>query len=229
MHVRDIMTSPVVTVAPDTPLKTVAELLVEHRISAVPVVDSTGALVGIISEGDLIHRQETRTQRRHSWWLNLFGSDELRALEFVKSHGRFAREVMSRHVLTVDAWATLSALARLFDKGGVKRLPVMADGKLAGIVSRLDLVRALARATSNEDAAASRPDAEIQLDLEAAVKNESWASALTLVFGVHGGIIQLMGFVRSESERQALIVLAENIPGVTRVEDHLQMRNFTDV
>jgi CBS-domain-containing membrane protein len=228
MHVHEIMTSPVITVAPDTPLKAVAELLVNNRISAVPVVDEAGKVVGMICEGDLMHREETHPEQRHSWWLELFTSEDALAHEYVKSHGRKARDVMSRHVLSVDPSSTLGDVATLLDKGGIKRVPVLDGGKLVGIVSRADLVRALVRMAPADVASEKAVDAEIQMALDAEIKSEPWTSTLTLVTTVHDGVVQLLGFARSDEERRALVVLAQNIPGVSRVEDRLHLRNYAD-
>lgn len=228
MRVHDIMTSPVITVTPDMRLRDVAELLVSNRISAVPVVDQAGKVVGMISEGDLIHREETHTERRQSWWLELFTSDDALAQDYVKSHGRTAQDVMSRHVLSVAPSATPAHVANLLDKRRIKRVPVIEDGRLVGIVSRADLVRAMVRAAPANAVSGKRPDAEIQMDLDAAIKNEPWTTPLTLVTTVNDGVVQLLGIARSEDERRALGVLARNVAGVVRVEDRLQLRNFAD-
>lgn len=227
MRVHDIMTSPVITVGPDTPLKDLAELLVRNRISAVPVVED-GKIVGMVSEGDLIHREETRTERRQSWWLEIFVSNDVLAQEYVKSHGRKVRDVMSRHVLSVDPSATPAHVASLLDKHRIKRVPVIDDGKLVGIVSRADLVRALVRAARDDVPFGKRSDAEIQMELDAAIGSEPWTSPLTLVTTVNDGVVQLLGIARSDDERRALGVLARNINGVVRVEDRLQLRSFAD-
>lgn len=228
MRVQDIMTSPVITATPEMPLRDVAELLVRHRISAVPVVDQAGKVVGMVSEGDLIHREETHTERRQSWWLELFTSDDALAQDYVKSHGRTAKDVMSRHVLSVDTSATPAHVASLLEKRRIKRVPVIEDGKLVGIVSRADLVRALVRAAPADAASGKHTDAEIQMALDAAIKNEPWTGSLTLVTTVNDGVVQLLGIARSDDERRALGVLARNIPGVVRVEDRLQFRTYAD-
>lgn len=226
MRVHEIMTSPVITVSLDTSLQDVAETLVENRISAVPVVDAAGKVLGIVSEGDLIHRHETRTEHRRSWWLELFTSDDARAYEYVKSHGRTAADVMTRRVLSVGPSATLADVAGLLDEARIKRVPVVDDGKIVGIVSRADLIRALVRTARNEAPAEKRSDSDIQLALDAAIKSQPWASSFTLVTTVQDGVVHLIGIARSNEERKALVVLAENIPGVVRVEDQLTLKSY---
>ncbi len=230
MRVHEIMSYPVITVAPDDTLVTVAEKLVRHRISAAPVVDAAGHVVGIVSEGDLLHRAETRTERRRSWWLELFTSGETLAQDYVKSHGRLAKDVMSRRVLSVHPDSSLADVADLLDRRGIKRVPVLDAGKLIGIISRADLVRAFVAAkTGSKEPEVVRSDADIQIDLDAALQREAWASPLTVVTAVQEGVVQLLGLIRSAEERDALVLLAGNVPGVRRVEDRLQLRAFAEL
>ncbi|MBS7538979.1 CBS domain-containing protein [Ancylobacter lacus] len=230
MRVHEIMSYPVITVTPDDTLVAVAEKLVRHRISAAPVVDPAGHVVGIVSEGDLLHRAETRTERRRSWWLELFTSGETLAQDYVKSHGRLAKDVMSRRVLSVHPDSSLADVADLLDRRGIKRVPVLDGGKLVGIISRADLVRAFVAAkTGRKGPEAARSDADIQIDLDAALQREAWASPLTVVTAVQDGVVQLLGLIRSADERDALVLLAGNVPGVRRVEDRLQFRAFAEI
>ena len=143
MKAADIMTRKVKTVAPDTLVQNVAELMIEHRISGVPVVDGARRVVGILSEGDLMRRSEIETERRHSWWLELLSDPTSRAEEFVKSRGRRVADVMTRSVISVTPRTELREIADTMEKWGIKRVPVVSGGKLVGIVSRHDLLRAL--------------------------------------------------------------------------------------
>jgi CBS domain-containing protein len=154
MKVSDIMTSPVITVGPNTPVRDVAGLLYENRISAVPVLES-GRLVGLVSEGDLLHRHEIGTDHNApagAWWRRLFERDRSPA-EYIKSHAKRARDVMTRQVVSIASDAPLAEAADLFAARGIKRVPVMRRGELVGIVSRADLVRALARMPATDSAA----------------------------------------------------------------------------
>ena len=156
MRAMDVMTTNVITVSPDTSVQEVAKILSERSISGVPVVDAENRLVGIVSEGDLLHRVEMgtdrrpdrRTGRRRSWWLDTVGSDEELARAYVKSHGRTARDVMTSEVTSVNETTELADIANLLETRRIKRVPVVRDGKLVGIVSRANLVRALAAAGS---------------------------------------------------------------------------------
>lgn len=148
MRAGDVMTTDVITVAPETSVQDLAVLLANHGISGVPVVDAVNNLVGLVSEGDLLHRTETgterRTQRRRSRWLDVFASDRNSARDYVRSHGRTVRDVMTRDVITVTETTELNEVANLLETKRVKRVPVVRDGKVIGIVSRANLVRALA-------------------------------------------------------------------------------------
>src|SRR6516162_4436631 len=154
MRAMDVMTSEVISVDPDTSVQALAALLSERGISGVPVVDADNRVVGVISEGDLVYRVETgterrkeaRTGRRRSWWLDRIASDRELARDYVKSHGRTVRDVMTRNVVVVDDTTELADIAILLETKRIKRVPVVRDGRLVGIVSRANLVRALATA-----------------------------------------------------------------------------------
>ena len=137
MQAKDVMTPNVVTVTPDASVKDIAELLLERQISALPVVDAEQKIVGIVSEGDLLRRPETGTERRRSWWLSLFSSSEERAADYVKGHGRRAEEVMTRNVVTVEEDTPLNKIAELLERRRIKRVPVVVGGFRATRRSRL--------------------------------------------------------------------------------------------
>ena len=225
LRAKDVMTSQVVSVASDSTVSTVADLLVKHGISAVPVIDN-GRLVGIVSEGDLVHRAEIGTEPRHrrSWWLNIFGDKASLAAEYTRSHSARVADVMMRNVVTVAETTPLSEVADLLEKKRIKRAPVMRFGAVVGIVSRADLVRALATAKRPPLAAAS--DDSIRARLLEALTAEPWLQAEGPQVTVSDGVVAFWGVLRSEEERQAMRVLAENIEGVRRVEDHMAMIEF---
>jgi CBS domain-containing protein len=221
----DVMTTNVITVDPNTSVQEVARLLSERSISGVPVVDSQNRLVGIVSEGDLLHRVETgterRVRRRRSWWLDTIGSDEELARDYVKSHGRTAKDVMTRDVISVAETTELADIATLLETKRIKRVPVVRDGQLVGIVSRANLVRALA-AAGGQPTSAAADDRTIRQNLLAELKGREWVHTWAADIIVRDGVVHLwVSDDRPEEERQALRVAAENVPGVRGVEEHI--------
>jgi len=221
MLARDVMTTDVATVAAHTPVEEVARFLLERGISGAPVVDDDHRVIGIVSEGDLLHRAEIGTERQRSWWLSWFASREEVASDYVKSHGRRAADVMSKNVVTVSEDTPLAELAELLERRRIKRVPVVQDGRLAGIVSRADILRALAAHGRDALKAPSGDDRAIREQFFARMEKEGLPRPAVVNVVVADGVVNLWGFVDTEQERDALRVLAESIPGVTRVEDHL--------
>lgn len=220
MKARDVMVSPVITVDENETVRDVARLLVEKRISAVPVVDSAGKVVGIVTEADLMHRTETGTERPYSWWLSLFLGDRTIAADYVKSHATTVKDVMTRDVKTADPDTPLFEIADLFGENHIKRVPIVSKaGNIVGIVSRANIIQAIASARPKLEI--SLPDAMIRERLLDELKKQSWAHVHKLNVTVANGVVDLWGFVESEKERQAVTVAAEAIPGVTAVSDHL--------
>ncbi len=144
MEAQDIMTRDVVTVGPDATVQEIAQLLVDRHVSAAPVVDAAGALLGIVSEGDLVRRLEIAGERQPSWWLAMISDPGERAKDYVKTHAQKASEIMTKNVATVNEATSVADIAHLLEERRIKRVPVLADGKLVGIVARADLLRALA-------------------------------------------------------------------------------------
>ena len=221
MRAVDVMTRDVITVGPNTTVSEIARLFLRRRISGVPVVDAEGAILGIVSEGDLVRRVETETDARHSWWLELLSESPARAAEYAKSRGRTAKDVMTTNVVTVLESTTLREIADLMEKHRIKRVPVMRDGRLVGIVSRANLLQGLASGTISETV--SRDDAAIRDSILRELKAQSWTSLWTKNIVVTDGIVHLWGLVRSEDERHAIRVAAENAPGAKGVRDHLSL------
>jgi CBS domain-containing protein len=227
MRAMDVMTTNVITVGPETSVQDVAKLLSERSISGVPVVDTQNRLVGIVSEGDLLHRVETGTerraqQRRRSWWLDTIGSDEELARHYVKSHGRTAKDVMTSDVISVSDTSELADIANLLETKRIKRVPVVRDGKLVGIVSRANLVRALAAAGSRLGADTATDDRTIRQKLLQELQGQEWVHTWAADIIVRDGVVHIwVSDDRPDGERQALRVAAENIPGVRGVEEHI--------
>lgn len=226
MKAADIMTSDVVTIDDAASVIDAARLLLQHRISALPVVDRDGRLVGIVSEGDLMRRAETGTERRRSWWLELLAGSETLAGEYVKSHANRVADVMTRKVVTAAPDAELGEIANLLERNGIKRVPIVDGGKVVGIVSRANLVQALA-AGKEGIAIAGRPDdARIRERILARLKAEPWRPFMLNVV-VHDGEVDLWGMVDSLEQKRAARVAAEGVPGVTAVKDNLVIRPAT--
>lgn len=220
MKAKDVMTTKVVSVSPDMPVNAIAALLLERHVSAVPVIDVDRRILGIVSEGDLMRRGET--VRRGSWWLSAFAGAEDLADQFVKTHGQRAKDVMTRNVVTVTEETPVATIAELIEQKGIKRVPVVRDGRLVGIVSRADLLRVLATRGLKPMIPEIQEDEAIRKQLLAVIEREPWADTTHLSIVVDQGVVHLWGLVRSESERHALRVAAEAVPGVRGIEDHLR-------
>jgi len=218
MQAQDVMTKQVVTVEPGTPVEAIARLMVEHRISGVPVVEPSGRLVGMVTDGDLYRRAELSTDQHRFNWLELFWSGRADAKDYVMTHGRTARDVMTPNVYAVAPDTSLQQVANLLSDRHVRRVPVVADDRLVGIVSRANLVQAFAT-LPHEHRADSHSDRQIRDQILAEYKRQSWGQTEGNVIVTHG-IVHLWGFVGSETEVTALRLSAEAIPGVVGFEDH---------
>ncbi len=220
MKALDIMTREVVAASPDTPVRDVAKLMIDHHISGVPVIDA-GKLVGIISENDLLRRIELGTEKTRSRWLQLFTSDDTLLAEYVHARGRQARDVMSMDVVTVPPDAPVATIAEIMESRHIKRIPVVEGGKVVGIVSRANLVQALATVAPAPPEAVQADDAKIHDAICAEIGKIAWVpSPVMNNVTVCDGIVHLWGYVGSENERRALRIAAERIPGVKEVRDH---------
>lgn len=218
MLAKDVMTTGVATVSPDAPIEDAAKLLLERGISAAPVVDARGRVVGIVSEGDLVRRAETGTEPRRSWWLALLAGRDEQAAEYIKTHGRTVRDVMTRDVISVGDRIPLERIATLLERQRIKRVPVIRGGKLVGIVSRANLLRGLA---ARKPAAGPRAgDRTIRTRvLEELRRAGVDPSLLTVV--VSGGVVQLWGTVDSAPQKHAARVAAQNVRGAQKVVDNV--------
>jgi CBS domain-containing protein len=221
MNAADVMVSNVITVRSDAAVEVIADILLTNRISAVPVVSETGALLGIVSEGDLIHRVEAGTERHRSWWLEMFTGKDLLAREFVKSHGRKATDVMTSPVISVAPDTALGTIAFLLEKHRIKRVPVVKGGKLVGIVSRANLVQAIVRLGNKIPQAASVEDSTLHDKIISELQSKMWANPANINLSVKDGKVELWGLVESELEKNAVRVAVEVMPGVREVQDHL--------
>jgi CBS domain-containing protein len=222
MKARDVMVFPVITVKPSASIREAAALMLERHISALPVVDAQDRLVGMLSEGDLIRRVETGTERRRSWWLRLFTSEAGEAAEYAKTHARRVEDVMTRNVIGAGPDTPLHEVATLLEKHAIKRVPILQDGHLVGILSRANLVQALATARQGEEVHAT--DSEIRERILAELRGQPWADTSLMNVTVKDGVVELWGLIRSEPEKRAMRVAAESVAGVRAVNNHLVVR-----
>lgn len=224
MRAADIMVSNVVTVTPTQTVQEVAEILLERRISGVPVLNSAGGLVGIVSEGDLMRHADAGTQHRRSWWLRLLMGREGLAHDYAKEHARRVEDVMTRQVVTAAPDASVSELAELLERNGIKRVPIVRDRKVVGIVSRANLLQALAAMRKQITIEKPLADAELRESVLARLNAEPWMRSSTINVTVHEGVVDLWGVVDSPSEKRAIRVAAEGTPGVRSVNDGVIIR-----
>lgn len=225
MKTADVMTRAPVCVTPETIIVEAARLMLQHRISGLPVVDADGSIAGIITEGDLLRRAETGTELHRSGWLTfLIGPGRL-AGDYVQAHARKVGDVMTPDVAAVGVLDDLAVVVDLMQKRRVKRVPVVDAGKLVGIVSRADLLRALVRILTREAKAHAHDqatDEAIRDRIVAIVDKEPWGSRPDIDVTVKAGVVDLYGTVMDERERTALIVAAEGVAGVKAVNDRLE-------
>jgi signal-transduction protein with cAMP-binding, CBS, and nucleotidyltransferase domain len=194
--------------------------LAEHDVSALPVLDDVGNLVGMLSEADLIHRVEIGTEKRRTWWQEALTGASTLAADFAKSHGKKVGEVMAAGVVSVSEDTPLSEIAALLERKRIKRVPVVKDGKLVGIVSRSNLIQALASVVDRVDQH-DETDRQIRLELLSRLQQQPWTDFGSRNITVGNRVVHLWGLVGSDAERKALLALAESVPGVSRVADEM--------
>lgn len=222
MLAKEIMTTDVLRATPDQSIHDVARKLLERSVSALPVVDERDRLVGIISEGDLLRRVETGTERKQSWWLDLLASHEEKSRDFVKSHAVHVRDVMTQEVITVEEETPASEIAEILEENRIKRVPVLKGEQLVGIVSRADIIRALA-VRHIPLSAPAEDDFTLRETVLSAIHALDGASSSYVNVLVQDGVVHLWGLVQSPEHRAALRVAVENIRAVDELRDHLQV------
>lgn len=220
MHVKDIMTASVITVLESTPIADAAQTLLEHRISAAPVLSDTGTLVGIVSEGDFMRRAQGDSYQR-SWWLRLIADPGMNASDYVKAHGGQVKDVMTTELVTASEDMAVTSVARLLEAEHIKRVPVVRDSKLVGIVSRADILRGIAARGARDPSPASPSDQAMRAQILEKVEEASWAPTYGLSVFVNEGVVEIWGVVEATEQRDALRVLAQTVPGVKQVDLHL--------
>jgi CBS domain-containing protein len=220
MKASDVMTRRVLSVGPETPILTAVRLMLQHRISGLPVVDGAGAVIGVVTEGDFLRRVETGTLRRRRRWLEiLLGPGQL-AEGYADTHGRKVGDVMTRQPQTITEDTPLDRIVEIMERSRVKRLPVVRADALVGIVSRANVLHAVA-SLSPKTMAPAAADAAIRDQILAELNKESWAPVALVDVTVRDGTVHLWGTLVDERQRRAVCVVAENVPGVKTVRDHL--------
>jgi CBS domain-containing protein len=217
MRAHQIMTRSVITIAPDATILEAARTMLQHHVSGLPVVDATGKLLGIVSEGDFIRRSEIGTPPKRGRWLKVLLGDS--AVDYVREHGRSVSDVMTCDPVTITEDATLEEIVDAMESNGVKRLPVMKGDRLVGLVSRANLMQAVA-SLAREIPDPTAGDDHIRSRVVAAIDKNDW-SPFGLNVIVRDGSVHLSGMITDERARQAAIVAAQNIAGVIKVHDHL--------
>lgn len=221
MKAADVMTKAVVTLPPNAPITDALRLMLGQRISGLPVVDANGRLVGILTEGDLLRRAEIGTEPARSGWRKFVRGASGEAEDFVRTNARRVDELMTKDVVTASESTPLEEIVALMERKHIKRVAIVDDGKLVGIVSRSDLLRSLASAL---DQAVPVPvgDAAIRKAVETQLGAHPWCRGNRVDTVVADGVVFLEGFVFDQKEHQAIRVAAENVPGVKAVEDHIE-------
>jgi CBS domain-containing protein len=220
MKAGDIMSPRVISVVPDASIQNAIQLMLDKRISGLPVIDASGTLVGVVTEGDFLRRAETGTERKRSRWLEILLGPQRLADEYVREHGRKVEDVMTRDPVTVDESAPLDEVVRVMERRRIKRLPVVRGTQVVGIVSRANLLHALASLGRGAPAPA-QSDSAIREQLLAAFHKEVWAPVALIDVVVKNGVVELWGTILDRAQGEGLKVLAENTPGVTKVVSHL--------
>jgi len=221
MKAADVMTRPVLTVTPDGTIAEAARLMLERHVSGLPVLDGDGKIVGMLTEGDLLRRAETGTERHRPRWLELIIGPGRLARDYVDTHARRIAEVMTGDVITVTPQTELPDLVQLMENSHIKRVPVVDCGRLVGIVSRADLVHAMLGILTDSTSGASSGDDEIRNRILGEISVQPWGPRANVDVIVKDGVVEFHGTIFDERERAALVVLAENVPGVNAVKDHL--------
>jgi CBS domain-containing protein len=222
MRAADVMTTNVITVDPDRSVSDAAKLMLEHRISAVAVVAPGGEPLGILSEGDLMRRTELGTEKHRPWWLAMISDSATMARDYTKACARKVKDVMISPAITVEESTPIEEIVKVLEHNSIKRVPVVHEGRIVGIVSRADLLRILASVSVERSAALA--DTVIRAQLSKELNRQPWWDGSLVNISVSEGVVELTGFAATEEQRTALRVLAERMSGVRAVRDDMSVR-----
>lgn len=216
---RDLMTPDVATVPPETPILALAHLMADRHISAVPVLDGQGQVLGLVSEADLIRRLADEDEKAPSWFAGLFADPTAQADRYARVHGATAGDVMTTELISARPDDSAAHVAKVMEDKNVRRVLVLDNGRLMGIVSRADLLRALVAPPGQ---AQGGSDEQIRRAVVAAMRKEPWVDTFHTMIEVKDGVVEIHGFSRSAAVQRALRVLTEGVPGVKEVRDLTQ-------
>lgn len=222
MLAKEIMTTNVACARADQSIHEVAHVLLERSVSALPVVDDDGRLIGVISEGDLLRRVETGTERKQSWWLDMLVSSEEKSRDYLKSHAVHVRDVMTKDVITIDEETPVSEIAGIIEENRIKRVPVLRGERLVGIVSRADIIRMLA-VRHVPITAPAEDDLALRESVLNAIREVDGKSSPYINALVQDGVVHLWGLAQSPTHKDAVQVAVENIPAVKALQNHMQV------
>jgi CBS domain-containing protein len=212
MQVRELMTEHVITIGPEAPIKDVAKILVDNRISGMPVCDIEGKLLGVVSEGDILYKEHDPTERHVGGPLGWIVDGSPNYAAYIKAEALTARRAMTAPAITIAPYESVAQAARLMCECGVNRLPVVKDERLVGIVTRADLVRAF-----------TRTDDEIERELkEGVLERTMWLDSTRVQIAVNRGAVKLSGLLPRRSDGELLVRLAGQVPGVVSVDSVLR-------
>lgn len=219
MIVADVMTRNVISIAPGATVEDAAKAMLDRGVSGLFVVDAQGELVGVVTEGDLLRRDELGTQRHRPWWLRLLVSPGRQAADFTHTYGRHVSDVMTRDVIAVGPEAPLEQVVDTMERHAIKRVPVVENQRVTGVVSRSDLLRALIGQVRKTPIAGD--DRAIRSAILDALEKQPWAPVISLNVTVADGVADVWGTITDDAERRAICVCIENTPGVKTIHDHM--------
>jgi CBS domain-containing protein len=222
MRAKQVMSRAVHTVAADASVYDAVQVLLNAGISAAPVVDADGSMIGIVSEADLMYRTEIGTVPGKSWLQRLLADNAMLARDYIRSHSHRVADVMTKNVVTAEGTTSLADIAALMQRHRVKRVPILSDGKIVGIVSRANLLQGLLarEPLSSEDVAA---DETLRNSVMAELARQGWTSTRSTNVVAENGTVHLWGYVDDDTVRDAYRTAAENVRGVKRVENHMNI------
>ncbi len=212
----DIISTKIASIAPEAGVRLAAEFMLKRKISALLVLDPKKRLLGIVSEGDLVHRAELGTRKKGSWWLNILALDRDLARQYARAHGRRVADVMTRNCVVASPETTVAAIAELMEKHKVKRIPIVDEGRVIGVVSRADIVAAFVRSAGERVAVHAADDAAATAEIRRKIAREPWIGSTMVSVAVTKGVASISGIVSSIAQRDAVRAIAEGTDGVRR-------------